>query len=587
MDDQSQRDNIALYYRPVDMPGGYSFDMVETLKFIELYYNSKFESGDRDSRGFKKFFYNIVKPACDIASKFIDLDTKDIFLTAKEPEQDLKVWVMQQELMIWLKENKMDIFLNKLVEAYPKYGHIFSKKMKDGKWDNVNIHNLRFDPSSSGFKDDLFFYEVHDMTRGEIEDMNWNQPETIKALLESGEKKYVIYELYDREGDHWKRQIKADLFLKKDVNGQLIRAPEALANQESTDYVPSKLLHEDEMNDIEERYRELKWEELPGRRLGRGFVEYLSDNQIAENEAENLERRGLFFTSLHIFQTRDDTVGRNVLTDVENGDILKMNSELIPVQTEERNLPAFNATRARWATNTERKTFSFDIARGEQLPSRTPLGVAQLSAGMVAGFYDLKREKLGIYIKDLILDNVIPAFKKDRSKEHILTVLSNTAGIEKIARIWAEAYVNRKAFDFAADGNGFFPMEEERKAEVDRLVREILRRKTVSFEIPDSHYDDAKFILDLNITGEQFDVGVKSQTMQIALQILSANPAILANRATRNAFFELLKLGRVSPIDLGLMNESAEEQPPQGMMQGGSVAVPRAIPGQEVANQMI
>ena len=73
MTDNKQRDNISSYYDPVTMPGGWRFKHAETLKIINLYYQSQYQTGNTDEQGMRKFFFKIVRPACDIASKFIDL----------------------------------------------------------------------------------------------------------------------------------------------------------------------------------------------------------------------------------------------------------------------------------------------------------------------------------------------------------------------------------------------------------------------------------------------------------------------------------------------------------------------------------
>lgn len=61
--DVKARENIAIYYDGITMPGGYAHNLPETIKGIDLYYNSKFETGQFDNLGYRKFFFNIVKPA--------------------------------------------------------------------------------------------------------------------------------------------------------------------------------------------------------------------------------------------------------------------------------------------------------------------------------------------------------------------------------------------------------------------------------------------------------------------------------------------------------------------------------------------
>src|SRR3990167_2225505 len=98
MSDKATRENAGLFFRDVEMPGGWSHNLQSTLKRINLYYNGKFETGERDNRGFKKFFYNITKPSCDVAEKFIDLDTKDIILYHESSDNEWPVWMMMQDL---------------------------------------------------------------------------------------------------------------------------------------------------------------------------------------------------------------------------------------------------------------------------------------------------------------------------------------------------------------------------------------------------------------------------------------------------------------------------------------------------------
>jgi len=53
--------NIADFYKPIEMPGNYYFDHADTIKTVDLYYNSKFKSGNVDRSGFRKYFFNIIK----------------------------------------------------------------------------------------------------------------------------------------------------------------------------------------------------------------------------------------------------------------------------------------------------------------------------------------------------------------------------------------------------------------------------------------------------------------------------------------------------------------------------------------------
>ena len=82
----------------VEVVSGYNHNQAEVLKRIELYYSSKFETGSKDSEGFRKFFYNVVHFPCQVATKNIDLDTKDFRLIPESAEAQIPTLILQKEL---------------------------------------------------------------------------------------------------------------------------------------------------------------------------------------------------------------------------------------------------------------------------------------------------------------------------------------------------------------------------------------------------------------------------------------------------------------------------------------------------------
>src|SRR3990167_1109692 len=580
-------DNVDIFYKPVAMPGGWKFNHVQTLKRIDLYYNSQFETGSKDSLGKRKYFFNITKPPCDVATKFIDLDTKDINLISVHPDNETKVWLMQRELTQWMKESGFGHLLNTVAVDYPKYGSVVLK-IVEGRAHKVNLQNLRMDPASENLKKSPFVYEVHLMTLNEIKDRGWKT-----KGLPKDKYLYEVWECYDYNGQGWNLSIRAEAFQRKEnqesaeaklsqVSGAQVGESRVEKGGEGPgqDYLPATELWKTKVSELP--YRELHWEKLPGRWLGFGFCEYLVENQVAENEAENLERRALFFKALQFWQTKDDNVGRNVISDLENGDILRVNSEVTPVAKDNSDLAAFNVTRTRWGGNTERKTFTFDAARGENLPSRTPLGVAQLSAGMIASFFDLKKENYGLFIKDLVLKDIIPSFKLKKRGEHLITFLGSDSEIDKLDRAIAEVAVYSEIKKFAVKHQRI-PSKEERETLVKLVEREVKGKRNRYIKAPDSYYEDAESMVDIIVTGEQLDTGLKNQTLQVFIQQVGTNPAILMNKVTRTALFWALELSGIPPPDLNISDEDITPMP-----QGGSVSAPQLAPPARIpANQTL
>ena len=576
MDDKYTRQNLKAFYEPIQMPGGYYFNQPETLKFAELYLNSQFESGPKDSQGFLKFFFQVIKPACDVASKFIDLDTKDVLAIASGGSSitnEIIVWVLQRDLKQWLKDTEFGVLLNDMGDIYPSIGHVVIKRSGKG-WKNVPIVNLRVDAAVDTLEEMSHVYEILTMSAGAIKDMPWDKV-AVKTLLEENCASYVIYECYDynlEDGKKWRRTFKARMLREK--NGK--ESPESAINNQG-EYQPALVLHADYVDKLP--YREFRWEKVTGRWLGRGIAEYLRPNQQSRNELVNIKRKGLYWTSLKLYQTRDETVGKNLMTDAENGDVIKAGAEITPIANEERNLAVFNQEETSWDSNSEKKTFTFDIARGGNLPSQTPLGVANLSAGMVTSYFEKKREVFGLFIKKLLFEDVIPDFKASSAREHSLTVLGSDAEIDKLDELIATTEIFKASWDYALR-TGYLPSQQQIEDNKSRVISELKRGKNRELKLPEGIYDNAKYFIDILITNEQIDTGARIQTYQMLLQLLSTNPGVVVNPLTRGLVFKLMEMAGVSPIDLGILQQSLASASPEQMQQmmasmGGSIGAPQ------------
>lgn len=583
-DDSQHRKVIQNYYEDVEMPGLWSHNLPDTLKMIDLYYNSQYKTGRYDPQGFRKFFYNIVKPACDIATKFIDLDTGNIVLHPEMGGNELRIFLMQHRLKQWLKENNFGKSLNDWTQNWPIYGHIVVKKVKN-KWVLVPLENLRVDPKAKLLNTMGCFGELYFMSKSELNALpGWNKTD-LYAL--GDEPEYLIYDFYEKTENGWYRCVKGDLWSHK-TDGGVVRSVESELNRPNENWSGSTVLFTEEVKDLETKYRELKWEDVPGRWLGRGYVEYLEDNQVARNEVENLERKGLALSSLKLWQTRDDTIGgQNVLVNAQNGQILKVEDEIKPVPMEERNLAQYGETRQNWDQNTERKTFTSDITTGKNLPSRTPLGVANLQANLASSYFERKREELGLFIKDLLLSDIIPSFKKDTAKEHTLIFSSSDEDTEWLDNAITETMIGEKVVEYATE-TGWFPSKEQKELIRLQVKDKLKGQKNRYLKIPDNFWMNAKYYVDIDITGESMDTGVKASVLQLALQIIGTNPGVTENPATRSILFKILSMGGVNPSELNLVQPSGYGQnQPQGEV-AGSLAAPKGpVAGQFRVTQQI
>jgi len=87
------------------------------------------------------------------------------------------------------------------------------------------------------------------------------------------------------------------------------------------------------------------------------------------NEISNQRALSMKLASRHIYQTRDSNVESNLITDVLDGDVLKITSEITPVATEDRNLAAYNQEENSLMNIIRSNANAFETLTGESLPS--------------------------------------------------------------------------------------------------------------------------------------------------------------------------------------------------------------------------
>lgn len=490
------------------------------LDLKDNYWNSKFGESAYDTRGFRKPFLNAVRVPTFVGAKATDLDTKNIRIYSDVGQDYKKAYIFNKELKFYFKENNFDLILNEITYNRPKDGHIILKKVKD-KIYFVPVQNDYSDPCSEELSNPMV--EYHEYYADELDEYNWDNKQRVKDLYEKNHKEKIIcWEITGKvDDDNYNYRIVAGL-----EYGQVI-------------YLA--------YGDVENNYKQLKWEKVPGRHLGRGVIEEQFESQIAINENEYLFRLGLQWTSKKLWQTKDVQTVRNLLTEALNGDVLTINSPIEKIDMAENNLGAFQYADNKWNVHSQSQSFATDVMRGERPPSGTPATTSVLQAQQAGGYYDLKRQDYGIFIKNVIEDWVLPDFKKDRSKEHqihIMKLLGGDTGSSVFFNSFLGAEVNKKVIDFLTKGKVLTKQELEL---IKGLTAEELKNKNV--QIPKDFYD-FEYSVDVVVTGEQVDLAQRATGLQTAFQVIGSNPTILQDPVVRRTYFKLLEATGVNPAEL-------------------------------------
>lgn len=549
-----------LYKKSLKCNPGFAKTTPKVIELIESYTNSKFLEGDYHG-DWRKPFLNIVENPTLVASKMIDLDTKNVQVIAEDWQSKTGAYLMDRDLKFWMKGKGFGKLLNIGVYKAPKYGHLVWKKVGDEIFD-VYLGNLMYDPEADSILKSYVLVEKHFYTKNELEKMPWDKTK-IKAVINNYEKakktKIEVWEEYSSKG----LVIKAGMDLGKEKIIELYTDPKAK---------------------ISDYYKEYVFEKVEGRAMGRGQVEKLFESQIIQNESTGYLLRGLKWSSMHLWQTRDPNVKQNFLNDVDDGDIVTALSEINPVQMEERNLGVFKYIDTILSNSVQTRTFSQDVMRGDRPPAGTPLGTSQLQAVMAGGYFDLKREDYGMFVREVIVDWVIPGFKKRNRKAqkiHMAKLLGEAAG-EKIFNSVVDTRTLERQGDLALKGKLIGGQELEM---LKATIADSLKRENMS--IPENFYDDINYKIDVVVTGEQIDLSGKITTAQVLLQLLFSNPQAMSDPMIKRIFNSIANWAGI-PMDT-FMNEETPgiQQMTQMAPQGGSISIPKPSTQPQMAQTQI
>jgi len=560
----------------INITEGLTYSQKDTIKRVQFYTNSEYLSGSKDSQGRIKPFFNIVNYAVNVAVRATDFDTKDVQIVAKNPTQRMKAFLLRKELQNWMKETGFDKTLNDMGKDRAKFGGVLVKRnLKDeleisvADWRNVVTDQVDIMQSP--------IIETHYMTPMQLAkkkgvwdgvDANWD--EIVVAIEVAEGQKQSTNQTSTRDDES---QASGTLEVLE-VQGEMQKS---FIDEDAEDWEYSiqkhyilntdslqVTLHSEEMK--EGNYKYLPWENKEGRALGSGVVEDGFEAQTWTNDSVVKEREVMELASKMIFKTTDDLIYDNLLTDADNGSIIKLKTgDLSPVNTVSNSIPAFGNNIQSWGSQYERATSTFAAITGEELPSNTPLGSVQIQNNEARSIFDYRREEMGIFIQDIIVDWVLPYLSKKINKKHILNAEFADDELAMIDESFATSKVNTEVVEMILDGEVITQEDYEFKKE---LVKQDLGQDKDRryLDVPGNYFKNMEVSVDVVTTNEQFNKQAQLQSISKMLEMAGSNPAVLDDPRLSPLFASMVELSGVG-VSPSLFKKQAQQQAPQ---QGGA-----------------
>lgn len=567
-------------YNNVEIVDGYTFNQYDTIKRIHRYYNSKFENANKYNNR-DKLFFNISKYRCTVASRMLNFDTKDIRLWPLNPESEVATFLLEKELAFWMKKNKVGKILNQIAEEAPIYGSVILRKTKKGA-KVVDLRRIAMDPTVETIQDSRFISLKHYLTEPELRQKKadgWDS-NNVDILIErkgntkappayesnSGANQVIsspYYEIYERFGE-----VEKSLITGKSKDTEMVRSLFIVAEPFSVSKSANGGIESDNGLILfksewkgEYPFKDYHYSKVKGRYLGVGVIEDLFPAQERRNEMANQKRVSMEISGMHLFQTQGKTTLSNILSDLQNGDVLStgLNGTISSIPTEERNLPAFSEEQKEYDALADRLSFSYDAVRGEALPASTPVTNAIMQNQNAQSIFAFKRENLGLMLQEFFNEIVLPQLVKDLSHEHILRFMGGVEDIDKLDRIVVKSVVRDEILKNLLNGK---VVTNDTVEKLEESARNQLKQRgaTRFLEVTDDFYKDTEFEFDFMVTNEQENIAGMATNLFQLITSLSQNPGLLENPVIKTLLYEYAQKIGISPIKLEMAENQKTEQ---------------------------
>jgi hypothetical protein len=586
---------------PVRVSEYNEYDMYEDLNKIDAYDNSKHISGDKDSKGRDKPFFNIVKAVVNIWYRATDIDRKHIRIFSNKMANYVSSFMATIYLQAWMKKSRFGQFLNNWGRTLAKYGSAVVKFVeKDGELKVMVLdwHKLIVDP--------VDFYgnpviEVLDLTPAQLRKRGYDS-EVVDKLIETTQagkrdKRRDLKGIQkdDRDGYIRVYEVHGELPLNyltddeddKDETQQMMIAYSFVGTENDgfTDYFLYR------GKEAKSPYMLTHLIEEDGKTLSTGAVKQLFEAQWMVNHSMKAMKDQLDLASKLIFQTADENyVGKNALSAIENGDIMvhAPNAPLTQIANNSHDITSISNMKAEWQSIGNEQVGASDAMRGVQPKSGTAWRQTEAILQENHSLFEVMTENKALSVEDMLREYVLPFIKRKLNNKDEIVAQLDSHDLQKLDKMYikskAREELEKKAKAQIKEAllQGEIPgfidqdmsgMEEELKANLAEFGNE---RFIIPSELSEKSwkeiFKDLEWEVEVDISGESADLQAHLQTLN-TLYVNMLNTGQIKD--ARKVLEKILEItGAFSPIELATLEPVA---PPQA-----EATAPAEAPAQAV-----
>lgn len=566
------------YISGTNHPSKYvTWSFSEDVAKIYAYLDSKHISGEKDSLGRDKPFFNIVLANRNIWFRATDLDRKNIKFKATKQSEVITQFVATAFLQDWMRRENFGQFLNDwgltqagfneaIVEFVEQDGRLIPSVLSWNKTicdtisfvDNPVIKVLELTKAQlkkNKLYDKTQITKLFDAVRTrqnlQKENVDTNNAQYIKVYEIHGEFSQAVYnkakglKVKESDGDIYFQQIHALSFVAKDDQGADYDDFTLYCGKENNPHMLTALLPEPD-----------------GSIALRGSVKVQFDAQWMVNHSVKAIKDQLDLASKLIFQTADGTfVGQNALFAIESGDILihAPNTPLTQIQNNSHDTTQLTEYGSMWKS-VGRENAGISEAMVEAPKSGTAWRQTRAQLDEAHGLFDVMTQNRGLSVEQMLRRFVIPFLKKQMKHGNEITAMLQDYGIEKIDAMYinSEAIKKMMADDINAVLNGQQPKQDlngaKQAIQAQMSIQgsqRFLKPSDIKSKTWADLFDNFEWEIECDITGENTPDREDLQTLTEVLNTISNNPRVLMDPNAKLIFNRILMIaGGISPMQL-------------------------------------
>ncbi len=496
----------SYFTKPVTLYDAIDYDMHEIVRRIVLYKNDRFLEAKEEGA----IFWNMSTPRIPHFAKNIDFDTKDLQPYGMGEANMTQVWILKQKFHLWITNTELALTLNNLAWNLSTFGSwVWKLRKVDGEWtiEEPNLCNLFFDPCVKSLRGQDKA-EIHYMSKYDIMLKRgiWDNVEDLLKKLEN---------LKDNEDaeiwEYWGRDY------EDESNKRFVHAY-------GWGYGDDEIvLFEEDESEEDDPYYDFHVGEYDGRWLRKGVVERLFPIQVRANALVNQNAATTEIASLVLLRSSNPEMTGNVFSNAETGDIVT-SSDLQQIAIDNRAISTFISEMSLLEQQADKLCLTPQVVTGEMTPSGTPFRTVATISNAAKSTFGFIRQSIGETISKIMIDRILPSVVKGWQSGEIMEIAQDQEDILMYDKS-LKAVMKRQMF---VDNllKGVIVPEEQLEATVAPMVEEALQRGGRKVEIP-KNYFDFEYGIRLNVTGESQDKQQQNDAMFNALQMASANPALV------------------------------------------------------------